>query len=122
LRGEERYEPGKVYGFLSRPQGVTAPTEVSADDLRAVARDLDLSTFLPAELSVCDKRIGPADFLFAALEVLETGAERVTVCPREQLGRFKECPGVETMNLSGKWIHSHEFKDSHLSERLRLQL
>ena len=28
----------------------------------------------------------PADFLFAALEVLETGADEVTVAPREQLG------------------------------------
>lgn len=122
LRGEPCYEPGKVYGFLSRPKGVSVPTEVAAADLRAAAAKLDLTTFLPPEIEVGGRRIGPADFLFAALEVLETGAEKVTVLPREQLGSFKELPGVETMNISGKWAHTEKFKDEYLSERLRLQL
>lgn len=122
LRGESRHLPGKAYGFLSRPQGVAAPTEVSADELRQAAKGIDLSTFLPPMLTVGDKRIGPADFLFAALEVLETGATCVTLLPREQLGSFKECPGLEKMHLAGKWIHPPSFKDNHLSERLRLQL
>jgi len=122
LRGETRAMPGKAYGFLSRPQGVRAPTEVSADGLRAAAKELDLTTFLPPSIAVEGRAIGPADFLFAALEVLETGAGRVQVAPREQLGSFKECPGVERMKLSGKWVHTPEFKDEHLSERLRLQL
>jgi len=122
LRGETRYEPGKVYGFLSRPQGVTVPTEVSAAGLRAAAKDLDLTTFLPATITVDGQAIGPADFLFAALEALETGAARVKVAPREQLGSFKHCPGLERMKLSGKWVHTPEFKDDFISERLRLQL
>ena len=122
LRGEGECHPGKVYGFLARPKGVSGPTEVSAADLRAAAAKLDLSTFVPAEIAVGAKTIGPADFLFAALEVLETGAESVTVVPREQLGSFGEIPGVEEMNIGGKWLHPDSFKDKCLSERLRLQL
>ena len=122
LRGEKEHVPGKAYGFLSRPKGVTEPCVVSAADLRAAAAKLDLSTFLPAEIGVGGLQIGPADFLFAALEVLDTGTAEVKVAPREQLGSFKEVPGVETMNISGKWAHEPTFTDRYLSERLRLQL
>lgn len=122
LRGEKEHVPGKAYGFLSRPKGVTEPCVVSAADLRAAAAKLDLSTFLPAEIGVGGLRIGPADFLFAALEVLDTGTAEVKVAPREQLGSFKEVPGVEKMNISGKWAHEPTFTDQYLSERLRLQL
>lgn len=122
MRGEECYVPGKVYGFLSRPQGVKERRVVSVKDLRAAAREVDLTTFLPSSLVVGGGEIGPADFLFAALEALETGAERIAIYPREQLGSFKECPGVEKMCLAGKWVHVPEFKDKYLSERLRLQL
>ena len=122
LRGETPPPAGKAYGFLSRPHGVTSKTVVSAADLRATAAKLDLTTFIPADLEVGGRRIGPADFLFAALEVLETGAESVTVEPREQLGSFREVPGLEHLDLSGKWIHPDSFRDEYVSERLRLQL
>ena len=122
LRDEPGVTPGKAYGFLSRPRGVTAPTEVTAAGLRAAARTVDLTTFLPSSLTVDGQSIGPADFLFAALAVLETGAARVTVTPREQLGSFKECPGLEKMNLADKWVHEPTFEDRYLSDRLRLQL
>jgi len=122
LRGEPDAVPSKVYGFLSRPHGVTVPTNVTASDLRTAAARIDLTTFLPSSLTVGGQTIGPADFLLAALEVLDSGAESVTVVPREQLGAFKACPGVEKMSLAGKWIHTSDFKDRHLSERLRLQL
>ena len=122
LRGETEYRPGKVYGFLARPKGVSAPVTVSAADLAEAAAKIDLSTFIPAEIAVGGKAVGPADFLFAALEALETGATAVEVRPREQLGSFKEVPGIEHMDISGKWIHPDSFRDSYLSERLRLQL
>ncbi len=122
LRGEGERAPGKVYGFLERPRGVSAESQVRADDLRSAAARLDLGTFLPPEIEVGGRLIGPADFLFAALEVLETGAREVKVSPREQLGSFKEIPTVESMKISGAWVHTKEFRDEHLSERLRLQL
>jgi len=122
LCGEKDYQPGKVYGFLKRPQGIQSEVTVSATDLRAAAKSIDLGTFLPAEIKVGEQVIGPADFLFAALEVLTTGVETVKVLPWEQLGSFKGVPGLERMKLSGKWAHTPEFKDEYLSERLRLQL
>ena len=124
MRGEERYDPGKakVYGFLERPHGVGKETSVSAKDLKSAAEKLDLTTFIPPEITVGGKRIGPADFLFAALEAIETGAATVKISPRDQLGSFKEVPAIERMNISGAWVHTKEFKDEYLSERLRLQL
>ena len=122
LRGEGEKAPGKVYGFLERPRGVTAEVSVSAADLKAAAANIDLGTFLPPSFEVGGKRIGPADFLFAALEVLETGASEVKVTPREQLGSFKEVPSLEQMKIAGSWVHTKAFKDEFLSERLRLQL
>jgi len=123
LRGESEYVPGKVYGFLVRPVGVAAPVTVSRKGLEEAARRLDLATFLPPSIEVEGKRLGPADFLFAALEVLTTNADSVTVAPREQLGSFKHVPELEKQCLAHTWIiFPEDFKDAYGSERLRLQL
>ena len=123
LGGAESHMPGRVYGFLERPVGVTAPVKVKAADLRAAARKMDLSTYLPSSFVVGGVRIGPADFLLAALETLETGADEVELRPREQLGSFREIPTLEKWRIAGGWgIHSDEFKDEYLSDRLRWQL
>lgn len=122
LRGEMEYRPGKVYGFLQPPKGVATPVDVSAADLRTAAQALDLSTFLPPEIRVGSIAIGPADFLHAALDVLVTGAEAVRVTPREQLGSFRDIDVFERFRMGGTWMHSPEFKDACLTDRLRLQL
>jgi hypothetical protein len=124
LRGENAYDPSKtkVFGFLDKPRGVKEITFVSADNLKIAAKNIDLSTFIPSEIKVGDTMIGPADFLFAALEVLDTGATTVKVIPREQLGSFKEVPTLEFMNIANSWVHTKEFQDKYLSDRLRLQL
>ena len=125
LRGETEYRPGRVYGFLSKPVGVSAALRVRADDLRAAARGMDLSRYLPASIAVGSRTIGPADFLFAALDVLVSGADEVEVVPREQLGSLENAPGLVDYYICGyeKWcIHSPDFKDRYLSDRLRYQL
>lgn len=122
LRGEKEYRPGKVFGFLEKPVGVTAPVEVSAPDLQAAAKRIDLGRFLPTRIAVGDVTVGPADFLFAALETLVTGAEKVKVVPREQLGSFALIKQFEDFNMAGTWMHTPEFKDAYLTDRLRLQL
>jgi len=53
---------------------------------------------------------------------LETGAEEVTVAPREQLGGFGPFPFLEKMCYAGTWLHSPEFKDKYLSDRMRWQI
>ena len=121
LRGEKAYAPGRVWGFLERPVGVTAPTTVKAADVRAAAKRIDLSTFLPSSFDVGGVKIGPADLLFAMLETLE-GAEEIRLTPREQLGTYEEVPQLETFRINDHWGHSKDFKDNYLSDRLRYQL
>ena len=120
LRGESAYTPGKVYGFLDAPQGVRAPVTVPADALRAAARAMDISRFLPVSVPVGSAVLGPADFLYAALDVL-AGAETVTVTPRPQLNDMSAFPALQRLRLPGTWVHSPELKDRFLSDRLRLQ-
>ena len=122
LRGEAPQMPGKAYGFLQKPRGTETSVEVLASDLRTAAEKIDLSRFLPSEISVGGTKIGPADFLFAALEVLTTGAEKVKVEPREQLGSFALIDCFEKFTLADTWMHTPEFKDRYVTDRLRLQL
>lgn len=123
LRGEKESVPGKVYGFLDFPEGVTHPVRIKAGDLRAAARRIEFKRHLPTSYEVGGTRIGPADFLFAALEVLETGADEVTVVPRNQLGDIENfAPGLAAFKHKGAWpIFTPEFKDRYLSDRLRYQ-
>ena len=101
---------------------MTAPVVVTTDELKAAAKAMNLDGFLPHEIKVGDKTIGPADFLFAGLEVLTTGATSVTVSPREQLGSFKRLPLLETTRYNGTWVHSPNLKDNWVSNRMRWQL
>ena len=122
LRGEERYAPGKVYGFLYAPEGVKAPVRVRTADLVQAAKRMDISRFLPISIDVGGVKIGPADFLFAALEALETGAEEVTVVPRDQLGDIaRYLPKMATVNFKGTWIYTPDYQDAWTSNRLRWQ-
>lgn len=122
LGGETKYMPKNAYGFLYAPKGVTAPVTVTAADLRAAAKGMNVDGFLPHEIAVGGRKIGPADFLFAALEVLTTGAGEVTLRPREQLGSFKHLPLLETTRYAGTWVHAPTLKDRWVSDRMRWQL
>lgn len=122
LNGEKSYAPDKVYGFLDAPAGVSKPVTLRAKDIRKAAAEIDISRHLPASIRVGRKTIGPADFLFAALEVLQTGARKVRVEPREQLGDIAaKLPALATFRQDGWTTYSPEFKDDYLSDRLRLQ-
>ena len=122
LRGESAYSPGRVYGFLSAPRGVTAPVAVSRAALVRAAHEMDVTKFLPPSIRVGDAEIGPADFLFAAMETLATGAETVVVRPREQLGDLDALPELKSFRLKGTWVHTPALEDRFLSDRLRWQL
>ena len=122
LRGEGGRTPGKVYGFLSAPRGVAAPAKVSRADLVHAAKSIDLSAFLPPAIRVGKLEIGPADFLFAALEALTTDANEITVMPREQLGNLDDLPELKSFRLKGTWVHTPGLEDRYLSDRMRLQL
>ena len=124
LRGETVHEPGYVYGFLKPPCGVVETVRVKAVDLRTAAAKIDLGTFIPPAIAVGGREIGPADFLYAALEVLETGADEVAVVPRDQLGPIASLmPSLATYSMKGGWpLYEDTFEDKYLTARLRLQL
>jgi hypothetical protein len=122
LKGEPQHVPGKVHGFLYAPEGVKTPVRVTAAGLRKAAAKMDVSRFLPTSIEVDGIKIGPADFLFAALEVLETGVDAVVVEPRDQLGNISHyLPKMATVNFRGTWIYCDDYKDEWTSNRLRWQ-
>jgi len=122
LNGASCYDPGKVHGFLYAPRGVKDRCVVSAADIRRAAADMKTDGFLPVSIDVGGVAIGPADFLFSALEILETGAEEVAVDPRDQLGDIaRYLPKMATVNFRGTWIYYDDFKDEWTSNRLRWQ-
>jgi len=122
LRGEGPHTPGKVYGFLSEPRGVESETSVSRQELVEAARRMDVSRFLPASIDVGGREIGPADFLFAALDALTTSADRFAIRPRDQLGDLDAFPELKSFRLRGTWVHTPQLEDRYLSDRLRWQL
>ena len=124
LRGEDSFLPGNAYGFLERPIGVDAPVSVSRAEMVEAARRMDVSGFLPSTVEVGGKMIGPADFLFAALELLTTSNDSVKVNPRDQLGPYTIMPKLEKLGFSDTWLHCPppEYEDTHTSDRLRWQL
>ena len=122
LKGNAVYNPGKTYGFLYAPEGVEKPIRLKTSDIVAAAENMDVSRFLPTSIDVGGARIGPADFLFAALEIIETGSAEVIVTPRDQLGDIAfYLPKLSTVNFKGTWIYTPEYEDRWTSNRLRWQ-
>jgi len=122
LRGEECHDPAMAFGFLKTPKGVAQTVTVRRADLVQAAKAMDVRRFLPTEIKVGDATLGPADFLFAALEALETGKDEIVVSPKEQRGGFGPYPMLEKMNLKGTWLCSKSFEDKYVSEAIRNQI
>ena len=119
LRGSKLFAAGRVYGFLEEPYAITEQTVVQAADVQAAAAQIDLTTFLSPYIMVGETKVGPADFLFAMLDVL-SGAEMVTLLPREQNLELQEFPRLTTFPLD-KWIFAPDFKAEYLKKRAPLQ-
>lgn len=113
------WEAGKVHGFLYAPEGVKEETVISAATVRALAAQCSPEKFLPPYFEAEGKRIGPADLLFAMLDVAE-GAESVTLKPRAQQCDYSRLPALRDVRL-GEWMEGDDFGNRWLSERLRLQ-
>ena len=64
--------------------------------------------------------IGPADWLYAALEVLQ-GKTEVVIKPKPQLPCLDCMSEVRDSSFKGTWQHSDSFEDKYLSDRLRYQ-
>jgi nitrogen regulatory protein PII-like uncharacterized protein len=122
LRGETEHVPGKTYGFLYAPEGVKESVRIKRSALVEAAKRMDISRFLQVSVDVGGAKIGPADFLFAALEAIETGVDEVMVTPRDQIGDIAYyLPKMATVNFKGTWIYTPEYEDKWTSNRLRWQ-
>lgn len=120
LLGKKEHKCGDVYGFLSTPYAISKKVTLLADDIISSAKEIKNGEFLPTEITVGDTKIGPADWLFAALDVLQ-GAKEVTIGPRAQLPSLDIIPETRDAYFKGTWRHSDSFEDKYLSDRLRLQ-
>ncbi len=120
LFSDEPFKPSKSYGFLDDPAGANAPFTLSADEVRRAAASVDFSDFLPSRFRIGGKTFGPADLLYACLDIA-CGEKEAEIIPREQQCDYGEYPSLRDMSLAGSWIHSYDFADNYLSKRLRLQ-
>ena len=120
LLGKKEHKCGDVYGFLSTPYAISEKVTLLADDIISSAKEIKNGEFLPTEITVGDTKIGPADWLFAALDVLQ-GAKEVTIGPRAQRPSLDIIPETRDAYFKGTWRHSDSFEDKYLSDRLRLQ-
>lgn len=115
------FRPGKSFGFLEMPVGTEESVTLTAEEVRKIAASIDFSGFIPASFCINGKKIGPADLLYAMLDVA-CGDERSVIIPIDsQQCEYDEYPSLRDLKLENTWIHSPEFKDEYLSNRLRLQ-
>ena len=120
LNGKTKHICGIVYGPMDKPTGIKEETAVFAKDIRLSAATIDPTKPIPPAISVGGKMIGPADWLYAALQVLE-GKKKITLLPMPQLPCLDGLPLVKNCSFAGTWRHSDDFKDAYLSARLRYQ-
>jgi hypothetical protein len=121
LTGADSWECIPERGFLYAPEAAEETIVLSAEEVGRSAAVIPSSGFLPVRIEAGGKTIGPADWLLAAYEVL-CGAETVTVEPgKEQLPSLDRLPLARDLSLKGTWIHSPDFEDNWLSDRLRWQ-
>ncbi len=127
LLGKEEHVCEKVYGFLDTPYAVPQPVKITKADLVDSCLQIKDTHFLPTLINVGDKVIGPADWLRAALAILD-GSEVFTVVPDKWQIDLNEFPRLRDIEFKkgntwdNTWIiHSDTLKDNYLSTRARLQ-
>ena len=120
LQGKKEHLCGDVYGFLSKPYEITEEFTLLREDIISACEQIKDGEFLPEKIKVGNEYIGPADWLYSALEVL-LGAKSVTVKPKPQLPSLDCMPEVRDSAFKGTWQHSDSFEDKYLSDRLRYQ-
>ena len=122
------FRPGRTYGFLEKPYAIDRSVALKTIDLRESAGRIDLSRHIPASIDVGGTRIGPGDFLVAALKALNGGPapskcpESVTISPSDPLADLDQFPRLRDFHPAGTWVFWPEYKDEFTSDRLRWQL
>lgn len=120
LMGKNEHKCGDVYGFASTPYAITENITVSRKDIIDSCSQIKDGRFLPESITVGDRKIGPADWLYGALEIL-SGSDSAVLTPRPQMISLDIIPETRDAAFKGTWRHSDSFEDRYLSDRLRLQ-
>lgn len=120
LLGKDEHPCGFVYGFLDTPYAISQPVKVTAEEMRQSAAQMDVSRFLPTQICVGNHKLGPADWLRAALIIL-SGEEEAVVVPDKWQIDLNQFPRYRDLDLKGTWVHSPDLQDTYLSDRFRLQ-
>ncbi|MBQ7320927.1 MAG: hypothetical protein IJW99_02405 [Clostridia bacterium] len=120
LQGKEAHVCGDVYGTLSAPCQIKEPLTVTKQELIDSCAQIRDGAFLPASIRVGEREIGPADWLYAAMEIL-LGKDTAEILPKPQLPCLDCMPEVRDSAFRGTWQHSDKFEDKYLSDRLRYQ-
>lgn len=119
LLGESKHRCQESYGFLGEPFVMRKPTVFTREQMVASAATLRDHGFLPEFVYVDGNKVGPADWLRAALAIL-SGAESVRILPQQAQIDLWRIKGLRTLprmlrsNLGGD-------KLEHLAERAYLQ-
>ena len=120
LLGKSEHICGDVYGTLAKPYEIEKSIVVTKDDMIKSCDQIKDGEFLPEKILVGGEYIGPADWLYAALEIV-CGGDSAKVEPREQIPCLDCMPEVRDSDFKGTWQHSDSFEDNYLSDRLRYQ-
>ena len=110
---------GTTNSCVSVMEGGEAKVIANPEGLRTTP---SVVCFKDGEITVGEITIGPADFLFAMLEVLTTDVNEITLIPREQNVMYPELQELCGFHMdSSNWMHAWDFHDEYVSHRLRLQ-
>lgn len=120
LMGKKEHLCGDVYGFLSKPYEIEKEITAFKKDIVASCEQIKDGEFLPSKIKVGKEYIGPADWLYAAMEAL-LGRDEIKISPKTQLPNLDCMPEVRDSSFKGTWQHSDSFEDKYLSDRLRYQ-
>ena len=100
LMGKNEHKCGDVYGFLSKPYEIDRAITVSRDDMIASCTQIKDGEFLPEKIKVGNDYIGPADWLYAAMEIL-LGSVTAEASPKKQLPSLDCMPEVRDSDFKG---------------------
>ncbi len=120
LQGKKEHLCGPVYGPMEEPQGIQSPVTLTLKEVFESAKSIDTSAPIPSRIRVGQYYIGPADWLYAAVEALY-GVGKIELVPIPQLPDLDDLPKIKNCSFRGTWRHSDSFEDKYLSDRLRYQ-
>ena len=118
--GRGDFTPRGKRGPLEKLFSLSTPAAVTAEDIRREAANRQVFDQAPSSLRVGQTEMGPADFMWAVLEMLE-GKEEIALSPFDCTIHTEDYYSFDKFVLKNTWMHPEDFEDRYTTERLRLQ-